>query len=191
MAITPTSELRLTHRLRLREALFILYVSIPPLRFLSFQERSSLGMDQESSPMWLNEGAMNVVRSKRRSRKGDSKLEDALGAMGMRVGGWMLKWSGGTAYVCVELGIQGIDFNPSESTFLRSFLFQIFSKSFKSIQKGSKFDSFMDRGEIDLKTMQGVDSEVFKSTPPSKMSFNELCESTWGEPESIHMSPDF
>ncbi|MED6171936.1 hypothetical protein PIB30_045555 [Stylosanthes scabra] len=52
---------------------------------------------QGSPPMQLNEG---------RNKKGDSKLEDALGTIGMRVGAWMLKWSGRTAYACFELGIQ-------------------------------------------------------------------------------------
>ncbi|MED6161491.1 hypothetical protein PIB30_061192, partial [Stylosanthes scabra] len=67
--------------------------------------------------------------------------------MGLRVGAWMLKWSGGTAYVCVELEIQGIDSNPSESIRVRSFLFQIFPKSFESTLKGSRVDSSMDRAD--------------------------------------------
>ncbi|MED6162545.1 hypothetical protein PIB30_071471 [Stylosanthes scabra] len=113
--------------------------------------------------------------------------------MGMSDGAWNAQCSGRTVYMCVELGIQcsestrepyesvlnwmeakfnhsvaqGIDYNPSEST------------------------RFPEKGEIDLKTMQRVDSEVFKSTPPFKMSFKESCESTQEEPESIHMSPDF
>ncbi|MED6163441.1 hypothetical protein PIB30_079976 [Stylosanthes scabra] len=33
VAVTSTPELRLTHHLRLREALITLYVSIPPLRY--------------------------------------------------------------------------------------------------------------------------------------------------------------
>ncbi|MED6184863.1 hypothetical protein PIB30_051546 [Stylosanthes scabra] len=74
---------------------------------------------------------MNVVRGEGRSGKGDSKLEKALGAMGMRGCAWMLKWKGGTVYARVELGIQGIDSNPSESILLRRFPFQIFSKCFE------------------------------------------------------------
>ncbi|MED6208290.1 hypothetical protein PIB30_043651 [Stylosanthes scabra] len=41
--------------------------------------------------------------------------------------------------------------------------------------------------------VKGVDSDVFEPTPPLKMSLNETCESTrgWGDPESIHISPEF
>ncbi|MED6125343.1 hypothetical protein PIB30_067676 [Stylosanthes scabra] len=115
-AITSTPELPLMHRLQLHEALFILYVFIPYLRygyhvflsisplqfyesfefwmfvisrFLSFQGRSSLGKDQESSPM----------RGYGNGRWSNSKLEDALGVMAVKGCTWMLKWSGGTAYV--------------------------------------------------------------------------------------------
>ncbi|MED6124129.1 hypothetical protein PIB30_056170 [Stylosanthes scabra] len=44
--------------------------------FSSFQERASSSNGHESSPIRINEG---------RGRKGDNKLEDALGAMGMEV----------------------------------------------------------------------------------------------------------
>ncbi|MED6225191.1 hypothetical protein PIB30_091332 [Stylosanthes scabra] len=76
------------HHLRLREALFTLYVSIPPL---------SSDKGHESPPIWLNEEA------KERGRKGDSKLEDVLRTMGMEVVLGCSMWSGGTAYVCVSL----------------------------------------------------------------------------------------
>ncbi|MED6136579.1 hypothetical protein PIB30_057330 [Stylosanthes scabra] len=52
-------------------------------KFLSFQERSSLEKGQESSSMRLNEGVIEVDRSYGRSKKGDSKLEDALRKVGM------------------------------------------------------------------------------------------------------------
>ncbi|MED6115873.1 hypothetical protein PIB30_094806 [Stylosanthes scabra] len=80
MAITSTSELRLTHCLRLREALFILYVFIATLRygylvfpsisakilsyvvfvfprFLLFQGHSSSNKGPELPPMRMNEEA--------------------------------------------------------------------------------------------------------------------------------------
>ncbi|MED6122244.1 hypothetical protein PIB30_038004 [Stylosanthes scabra] len=50
VAITATPEFRLTHHLRLCEALITLYFSIPPLRFLSFLGRSSSSKDHESPP---------------------------------------------------------------------------------------------------------------------------------------------
>ncbi|MED6160252.1 hypothetical protein PIB30_049810 [Stylosanthes scabra] len=105
MAITSTPELRLTHHLRLHEALFILYVSIPPLRFLLFQERSSLSKGHELPPMHMNEGVVHVGGSQGRVRWSNSKLEDALGEMGMEGCAWMLKGSGGIAYMSFELGI--------------------------------------------------------------------------------------
>ncbi|MED6149487.1 hypothetical protein PIB30_062996, partial [Stylosanthes scabra] len=54
-------------------------------RFLPFQERASSSKGHESPPIRLNEGDMNMVISYGRGRKGDSKLVDALGAMGMEV----------------------------------------------------------------------------------------------------------
>ncbi|MED6127494.1 hypothetical protein PIB30_088584 [Stylosanthes scabra] len=104
VAITSTPELRLIHRLRLPEALFILYISIPLLRFLSLQERSSSDKGHESPPIWLNEVTCNHnPQAMETGRKGDSKLEDVLGAMGMEVVLGCSIWSGGIAYVCVSL----------------------------------------------------------------------------------------
>ncbi|MED6125750.1 hypothetical protein PIB30_071660 [Stylosanthes scabra] len=74
----------------------------------------------------------------------------------------------------LESRTQEIDSNPSESTRLRSFLFQMFSKSFDSTLKGFRVDSYMDRNEFGLKTLQRVDLDEFESTPPLKMSFPKV-----------------
>ncbi|MED6120137.1 hypothetical protein PIB30_018165 [Stylosanthes scabra] len=57
VVITPTPELRLTHRLRAHETLFILYVSIQVIRFLLLQERSSSSKGYGLPPMCMNEGS--------------------------------------------------------------------------------------------------------------------------------------
>ncbi|MED6210605.1 hypothetical protein PIB30_065677 [Stylosanthes scabra] len=54
---------------------------------------------------------------------------------------------------------QGIDSNPSESTFLGATSMLDVSKSHESTLKGSTVDSYLDRNEFGFKTLQGVDSE--------------------------------
>ncbi|MED6205764.1 hypothetical protein PIB30_020733 [Stylosanthes scabra] len=63
-------------------------------------------------------------------------------------------------------------------------------ESIHKLIEGSRVNLFMDRDEIDLKTLQGVDSVVFESTQPLKMSLNESCESTRGESKSIHTNDE-
>ncbi|MED6196888.1 hypothetical protein PIB30_051549 [Stylosanthes scabra] len=113
-------------------------------------------------------GAMGMVRSYERGRRSHSKLEDALGVMGMEGCAWMLKWGGGTAFARLSLesryGLrliktllestlnwtetkshfqtsQRIDYTPLESTLLRATLISTISKSHESTLKGSGVDS--------------------------------------------------
>ncbi|MED6226777.1 hypothetical protein PIB30_107025, partial [Stylosanthes scabra] len=46
---------------------------------------------------------MSMVRSYGNGRWSNSKLEDALGVMGMEGCAWVLKWSGGTAFARLSL----------------------------------------------------------------------------------------
>ncbi|MED6214420.1 hypothetical protein PIB30_102935 [Stylosanthes scabra] len=141
-------------------------------RFLSFQEHSSSIKGHEPPPMWMNEGKL-----RKGGRKGDSKLEDALGAMGMEAVLGCSKAVEPRMHVLslefrYSLGlVKGINSNPPESTRLRSFLIQIFSKSFESTLKGSRVNSYMDRSEFGLITLQGVDSDEIEST---RMNSNQL-----------------
>ncbi|MED6125891.1 hypothetical protein PIB30_072911 [Stylosanthes scabra] len=94
-AITSTPELRLTHRLRIREALFTLYISILALRYgyqafpliLPFQICENQGfltlVDFWISMIWW---LMLVEVDEAKARNA--------------------QWSGGTAHACNELGIQ-------------------------------------------------------------------------------------
>ncbi|MED6128087.1 hypothetical protein PIB30_094320 [Stylosanthes scabra] len=128
-------------------------------------------MRSSSLPLPFYPNIEVVHEAKKRVRWSKWSLVKLLKAMGTRKLYFDAQWSSRTTYVYVELGIQ---------------IFQVFRVD----SRGFRVDSFVDRDEFGLKTLQGVDSDVFELTPLLKMSFKESCESTRDEPE-IHMSPDF